>query len=50
MSKVDAILEAVRALSDDEYVRLREALDQLDKVESVSPARAGCVATMWTLL
>jgi len=33
MSKVDEILEAVRALSDDEYVRLREALDQMDKAQ-----------------
>jgi hypothetical protein len=33
MSKVDEILQAVRALSDDDYVRLRDALDEMDKTE-----------------
>ena len=33
MSKVDEILQAVRALSDDDYVRLREALDEMDRAE-----------------
>jgi uncharacterized membrane protein len=33
MSKVEEIVEAVRALSDDDYVRLREALDEMDKAE-----------------
>jgi uncharacterized membrane protein len=33
MSTVEDILQAVRALKDDEYVRLREALDEMDKSE-----------------
>jgi hypothetical protein len=33
MSKVEEIVQAIRALNDDDYVRLRETLDELDKAE-----------------
>jgi hypothetical protein len=41
MSKVEEILQAVRALDDDEYVALRQALDEMDRVDwEVERARA----------
>jgi hypothetical protein len=33
MSKVEEILQAVRALGHEEYVALRQALDEMDKAE-----------------
>jgi uncharacterized membrane protein len=34
MTKIDEILQAVRALSHEEYIQLRQAMDAMDEAES----------------